>query len=94
MENSKMTELQQKFIKYSTLIKTTLTKRPTDDELLKLYALFKQANFGDNTTKKPNFLDIKENAKWNRWKSLHGKSKIYSMKKYIKLVKILQEKYS
>lgn len=30
----------------------TLTKRPTDDEFLELYALFKQANFGDNNTGK------------------------------------------
>lgn len=28
----------------------SLTKRPTDEELLQLYALFKQASFGDNTT--------------------------------------------
>lgn len=28
----------------------SLTKRPTDQELLELYALFKQASFGDNTT--------------------------------------------
>lgn len=29
-----------------------LTKRPTDQELLELYALFKQASFGDNNTSK------------------------------------------
>lgn len=28
----------------------SLTKRPTDQELLELYALFKQGSFGDNTT--------------------------------------------
>jgi diazepam-binding inhibitor (GABA receptor modulator, acyl-CoA-binding protein) len=28
----------------------TLTKRPTDVELLELYALFKQATVGDNDT--------------------------------------------
>lgn len=28
----------------------TLTKRPTDQELLELYALFKQGTFGDNNT--------------------------------------------
>jgi len=27
-----------------------LTKRPTDEELLELYALFKQATVGDNNT--------------------------------------------
>lgn len=30
----------------------TLTKRPTDQELLDLYALFKQGTFGDNNTSK------------------------------------------
>lgn len=29
-----------------------LTKRPTDQELLQLYALFKQGTFGDNNTSK------------------------------------------
>lgn len=33
----------------------TLTKRPTDQELLDLYALFKQGTFGDNNTSKLSF---------------------------------------
>lgn len=39
----------QKFNEAAERVKT-LTKRPTDQELLDLYALFKQGTFGDNDT--------------------------------------------
>lgn len=39
----------QRFNEAAEKVKS-LTKRPTDQELLDLYALFKQASFGDNTT--------------------------------------------
>ncbi|RCH91235.1 hypothetical protein CU097_013079, partial [Rhizopus azygosporus] len=35
-----------------------LSKSPSNDELLELYGLFKQATVGDNTTSKPTF-DLK-----------------------------------
>lgn len=40
---------RQNFNKAAEQVKT-LTKRPTDDELLKLYAMFKQGSIGDNNT--------------------------------------------
>ncbi|RUP43607.1 acyl CoA binding protein-domain-containing protein [Jimgerdemannia flammicorona] len=44
-----------------------LTTKPTNEELLELYALFKQAIFGDNTTAKPGMFDPKGKYKWEAW---------------------------
>ncbi|VDN51752.1 unnamed protein product [Dracunculus medinensis] len=49
-----------------------LKKKPNDDELLELYALYKQALFGDNTTVKPGLIDFKGCAKWNAWTKKKG----------------------
>ncbi|CEI87933.1 Putative Diazepam-binding inhibitor (GABA receptor modulator, acyl-CoA-binding protein) [Rhizopus microsporus] len=50
-----------------------LSKSPSNDELLELYGLFKQATVGDNTTSKPTF-DLKGRYKWDAWTKLKGKS--------------------
>ncbi|MCB0507570.1 MAG: acyl-CoA-binding protein [Chitinophagales bacterium] len=64
----------------------TLTKRPTDTQLLDLYAFFKQATEGDNNTSKPGMFDIKGKFKWEAWKSKSGMSKADAQQKYIDLV--------
>ncbi len=64
----------------------TLTKRPSDTQLLDLYAFFKQATDGDNTTSKPGMFDIKGQFKWNAWKDKAGLSKDEAKQKYIDLV--------
>ena len=69
----------------------TLTKRPSDTQLLDLYAFFKQATDGDNTTTKPGMFDIKGQFKWNTWKDKAGLSKDDAKQKYIDLVKGLLE---
>uniref|UniRef100_A0A1L8EFZ3 Putative acyl-coa-binding protein n=1 Tax=Haematobia irritans TaxID=7368 RepID=A0A1L8EFZ3_HAEIR len=61
----------------------TMTKRPTDEEFLELYALFKQATVGDNTTSKPGLLDLKDKAKWEWWNKQKGKSQEDAKKEYI-----------
>lgn len=65
----------------------TLTKRPSDTQLLDLYAFFKQATDGDNTTSKPGMFDIKGQFKWNAWKDKAGLSKDEAKQKYVDLVK-------
>ncbi|GAO48404.1 hypothetical protein G7K_2577-t1 [Saitoella complicata NRRL Y-17804] len=49
-----------------------LSKKPTDDELLCLYGLFKQATIGDNNTDKPGMFDLKGKYKWEAWNKLKG----------------------
>lgn len=71
----------------------TLTKRPTDEELLDLYALFKQATEGDNTTPKPSMFNLKAKYKWEAWTKLKGQTSDLAKENYIKKVAELLEKY-
>ncbi|TID16712.1 hypothetical protein CANINC_004164 [Pichia inconspicua] len=71
-----------------------LPKRPTDDELLQLYGLYKQATVGDNTTEKPGMFDFKGKYKWEAWNKLQGTSQEEAEQKYIELVDELIAKYS
>ena len=64
----------------------TLTSRPSNEDLLQLYALYKQATDGDNDSKKPGMFDIKEQFKWKTWTELKGTSKDSAMQKYLDLV--------
>lgn len=58
--------LQEKFDKASADVKN-LKETPNDDQLLKLYALYKQATVGDCNTERPGLLDLKGKAKWDAW---------------------------
>lgn len=84
--------LDQKFEQATEVVKT-LTKRPTDDEFLELYALFKQASIGNINTSRPGMLDLKGKAKWDAWKSKDGMSQNDAKEAYIKFVDTLVEKY-
>ncbi|KAF5907178.1 acyl-CoA-binding domain-containing protein 7, partial [Clarias magur] len=41
--------------------------RPSDQELLDLYGLYKQAVAGDINIDAPGLLDLKGKAKWDSW---------------------------
>ncbi|ETN65942.1 diazepam binding inhibitor [Anopheles darlingi] len=84
--------MEQKFNESAEKVKT-FTKRPTDAELLELYALFKQATVGDNETEKPGMFDLKGKAKWQAWVDRKGTSKDAAMEAYVKLVEELTAKY-
>ncbi len=71
-----------------------LTVRPTDEELLELYGLYKQAAIGDCNTARPGMFDLKGKYKWDKWNGHKGTSKADAETKYIALVKTLLEKYS
>ncbi|NEM98125.1 acyl-CoA-binding protein [Pontibacter burrus] len=64
----------------------TLTERPSNDVLLKLYSLFKQATEGDVNTERPGGFDFKNIAKWDAWKKLEGKSQEEARAEYVQLV--------
>jgi diazepam-binding inhibitor (GABA receptor modulator, acyl-CoA-binding protein) len=67
----------------------TLTERPSNATLLKLYALYKQATVGDNTEKKPGFSDMVGRAKWDAWTGLKGTSSDAAMQAYVDAVESL-----
>ncbi|MEZ4225932.1 MAG: acyl-CoA-binding protein [Polyangiaceae bacterium] len=50
----------------------TLKKVPSNDDLLKLYGLFKQATVGDVAGKRPGMLDPKGRAKYDAWEGQRG----------------------
>ena len=71
-----------------------LTKRPSNEELLDLYALFKQATEGDVTGERPGGFDFKAIAKFDAWASKKGVAKEQASQDYIKLVERLHQQYA
>ena len=67
-----------------------LPERPSNDDLLSLYALYKQGTEGDVSGKRPGFTDFKGRAKYDAWKEREGMSEEEARKKYIELVESLQ----
>ncbi|HWU67873.1 MAG TPA: acyl-CoA-binding protein, partial [Stenotrophobium sp.] len=61
-----MADLKPLFEKALKDVKT-LTKRPSNDDLLTLYALFKQATDGDVSGSRPGMLDMVGRAKYDAW---------------------------
>jgi diazepam-binding inhibitor (GABA receptor modulating acyl-CoA-binding protein) len=71
-----------------------LTRRPSNEELLDLYALFKQASEGDVAGNRPGGFDFKAIAKFDAWASKKGTTKDQAMQDYVNLVSKLQQSYS
>ncbi|WP_242926975.1 acyl-CoA-binding protein [Pontibacter vulgaris] len=64
----------------------TLTERPSNDVLLQLYALYKQASEGDVNTDRPGGFDFKNIAKWDAWAKLKGKTQDEAREEYVQFV--------
>lgn len=58
----------------------------SNENLLKLYALYKQASSGDVSGSRPGMFDLKGRAKYDAWKSQKGKSADEARQEYIDLV--------
>ncbi|PVD30841.1 hypothetical protein C0Q70_10116 [Pomacea canaliculata] len=71
-----------------------LKQKPTDDEMLKVYALFKQGTVGDCNTDRPGLLDLKGKAKWDAWNAKKGTAQGQAKEDYVKLVEELKAKYN
>lgn len=79
-------ELQQQF-EQAVINSKTLTEKPDNETLLKLYSLYKQATEGDNTEAGPsNAFDFVAKFKHEAWAKLLGLSKEAAMQQYIDLV--------
>jgi len=70
---------------------TQLSKRPPNDIMLQIYALYKQGNEGDVTGERPGFADFEGRAKFDSWNKLQGKSFEDAKQEYISLVKKLEQ---
>jgi acyl-CoA-binding protein len=62
------------------------TSKPSNDDLLKLYSLYKQATEGDNQNDPPAGFDFVAAAKHNAWAKIKGMNKEEAVEKYISLV--------
>lgn len=51
----------------------TLKTKPSNDVLLQIYGLYKQATVGDNTTAQPWAVQMEARAKWEAWTAHKGK---------------------
>jgi diazepam-binding inhibitor (GABA receptor modulating acyl-CoA-binding protein) len=67
----------------------TLASTPSNEFLLELYALYKQATAGDVDGKRPGMMDFKGRAKYDAWSERKGISKDDAMTKYVALVEKL-----
>jgi diazepam-binding inhibitor (GABA receptor modulating acyl-CoA-binding protein) len=65
----------------------SLSDRPSNDSLLQLYSLYKQATEGDVNVDPPaNPFDFVSKAKYEAWVGLKGKTKETAMQDYIDLI--------
>jgi len=83
-------DLQEQFEEAAANSKS-LTEKPSNEVLLQLYSLYKQASTGDVNTESPsNPFDFVNKAKYDAWVSLKGKTKETAMQEYVDLVQKLR----
>lgn len=80
-----MSTLKDRFAKAQEDVKG-LSKRPDNDTMLRLYALFKQATQGDAKGERPGGFDFVGAAKFDAWSKAKGMSADEAMQQYIDLV--------
>ena len=69
-----------------------LPKTPSNDDLLELYALFKQATAGDVSGKRPGVFDVRGRAKFDAWEKRRGMSAERAREAYVGVVARLEGK--
>ncbi len=77
-----MSDIKAAFDKAQIDVKT-LTTRPSNDDLLFMYAHFKQADVGDVQGKRPGMMDMVGRAKYDAWAKLSGTSTDDAMQAYV-----------
>ncbi|MDP3514337.1 MAG: acyl-CoA-binding protein [Sulfuritalea sp.] len=85
-----MSELKKQF-EAALADSKKLSERPSNDVLLQLYALYKQATEGDVEGKRPGFTDMVGCAKYDAWAVVKGTSTDDAMQRYVDLVTSLKD---
>ena len=83
-----MADLKSQFESAAQAVQS-LPRKPDNETLLKLYALYKQSTVGDVSGKRPGFTDPVGRAKYDACEKLKGKSQDQAMQQYIDLVNTL-----
>ncbi len=85
-----MSEIKKKFDAAAKAV-TKLPKRPSNDQMLELYALYKQATDGDVSGSRPGMFDLTGRAKFDAWTKKKGVAANDAMKSYTALVARLEK---
>ncbi|MDL2343354.1 acyl-CoA-binding protein [Deinococcus sp. MIMF12] len=68
----------------------SLSNKPGNDVLLKLYALYKQGSVGDVAGNRPGGFDFVGGAKYDAWVALKGMNSDEAQAEYVALVETLK----
>ncbi|NND60612.1 MAG: acyl-CoA-binding protein [Gammaproteobacteria bacterium] len=82
-------ELKAQF-EAATVAAKALPRRPGNDDMLEMYALYKQATAGDVSGERPGGFDFVGAAKFDAWTGLKGVSNEEAMQRYIDKVESLK----
>jgi diazepam-binding inhibitor (GABA receptor modulator, acyl-CoA-binding protein) len=83
-----MSDIQTRF-EAAVAQSKSLSERPDNATLLKIYALYKQATAGDVEGAKPGFSDMVGRAKWDAWNAVKGTGREDAMQRYVDLIESL-----
>ena len=87
-----MAEVDKKFAAAAKDVQQ-FAKRPDDEDLLRLYALYKQSTEGDVTGDRPGAFALKDRAKYDAWARIKGTDSTKAREQYVKLVERLKKAY-
>ncbi|MDP4609135.1 MAG: acyl-CoA-binding protein [Burkholderiaceae bacterium] len=84
-----MSDLNARFEQASVDAKS-LSERPDNQTLLRIYALYKQGSEGDIERDKPSMTDMVGFAKWSAWNKLKGTEQDEAKQDFIDLIESLK----
>jgi acyl-CoA-binding protein len=85
-----MSDLKKRFTTAAQEVQK-LKSRPSNDNLLQLYALYKQATQGDVKGARPGIFDLTGRAKYDAWVGKKGLGGDKAMQAYVDLVDKLKK---
>lgn len=67
--------------------------KPSNDEKLRMYALYRQATDGDVQGKRPGMLNVIERAKFDAWAAMKGTPREAAMQHYVEKVEAIRAQH-
>jgi acyl-CoA thioester hydrolase len=89
--NKNMTPLEEKYEAAKKRV-LELPERPSNEKMLEIYSLAKQAEIGDINIEKPAMFDFVAAAKFNSWSKKKGIAKEDAMQQYVDFIEKLFQK--
>lgn len=89
-ENPPEPFLELEFEEATKFVRGKLAATASSEDLLHLYARFKQAKEGACTVAKPSFYQLAEKSKWSAWSGLGAMARAQAMNEYVEKVSSLQ----